>query len=265
MLSREKTDLAAGFGDLVHHWIETGDAEPEWASEKDRDLLGRKLMLSGTRREKYWRLGDGEHEVTFAIHLETAQLRMYRGARELADWWKAGADPKEWLTGTVDWLHWGGEKTVPWIDDLKTGRFAPLPKKSKQLRSYALVPWIKAGMPLKYEVALSITHWEKYPLNGRPKRKAHRVSGLELMEHLEDVRFAVEHPSYVNSVPSTTKVTPWGDVVVDEMSPCAFCDCQEPHQFSSWMENWRYRRFMACIPGMIQRVDWTKPIRDEDN
>jgi hypothetical protein len=223
---------------------------PESASEKDCNTFGRKLIKSGTRREKYWPPGEGEHEITFALDLETLKLELYDGPREGADDWKAAFDPKKYLTGTIDWVHWGTAETLPWVDDLKTGHWPPNPKESRQLRSYLLVLWVKAGCPRKWKGVVSITQWEKYPLNGKPKRKAARLTALDMESHLQDLRYAVARPDEVNPTPDV--YNEWGDV--EEMSACTFCDCREEHPASSWMQHYKHRFMPMCWPAMQKTI-----------
>lgn len=221
----ETRDKAAAFGTLVHKWKETGVVPDD--GSPDAVCLEKKLILSGVKREDWWVPGEGEHEVTFAIELATAKLILWeapkdsstgcnapeppggwQGARcpgctecdtETADDWKKSFDPKQYLTGSIDWLHWGTEKTLPWVDDLKTGRWPVDVKKSKQLLSYLLVPWIKAGMPVVgWKGVVSITQWPRYRLDCLPKRSSRRVTGLDLVAHLEDIRWATENPTEKN-------------------------------------------------------------------
>lgn len=149
--------------------------------------------MSRVRREEWW--PTGEHEVTFAIELAAATVQRFAGDKRLRDEWKLRFDAARFLTGTIDLLDTDGE--APWIDDLKTGHWPVDPRKSRQLRSYALVPWIEAGKPMQWNCITTITQWEKYPLIGQPKRKQHIVSGLDMMEHLDEARWAVAHPEQV--------------------------------------------------------------------
>ena len=163
--------------------------------------LDKKLALSGIEREFYWHGGD--HEVTFAIHLET--LRVWRYGPDLggAKDWKAAFNA-EWLTGTIDYL------TPRRVDDLKTGRWPVDPATSRQLRSYALLPWVEAGCPIGWDIEVSVTQWEKYPLHGLPRVSRYDLGGMDLMEHLEDLRWTRDHPAEVNPT----------------SEGCMFCDCK---------------------------------------
>ncbi len=203
----EKTNRAAAFGTLAHHFVETGETDPEWGDPRDIQLLEEKILLSGINREDYW-IG-GRHEVTFAVQLISEQVLEYHPEEHEGgfsrDEWKAMFNAPEWLTGTIDYLYDDGSVT-----DLKTGSWEVNPETSKQLRSYGLLPWLKAGKPLRWDRTLSIDTWKKYPKHALPTRSGVVVSGLELMDHLEDLKWAATHPGEVNPT--------------DEA--CLFCDCK---------------------------------------
>lgn len=200
-LRSESSQKAIDWGTLCHFWKETGDPYMPGASATDIRCLEKKLLMSGVEREDWWPPGPGQHEVTFAVHLKTRQLRMYDADMVVRlddepwanfDDWKAAFDPKEYLTGTIDWLE------NDWVDDLKTGHWPVDEKTSKQLLSYALVPWMQNGMSPSWHGVVSITQWERYPLAGLPHRREHEVSAYDLNEHLEDCLYAVEHPERFN-------------------------------------------------------------------
>lgn len=182
---------AADFGTLVHHWKETGESDPAWASERDIVCLEKKLLGTGIKREDWWPTGAGRHEVTFAVELYTLRLREYTGPREGADEWKKQFSPR-WLTGTIDWL--ATHNARPWIDDLKTGAW-PVHVDTKQLLSYAMYPYAKHA-PFPYWT--TITQWPKYPLAGLPRRTGRWASELDMLAHLDDLRWAHEHPTEIN-------------------------------------------------------------------
>lgn len=225
----ENRDKAAAWGTLCHHWVETDETDPAWASPADVKCLRKKLAKSGMwdARDEWW--SGGEHEVTFAIHLTSHELVLYpTGSQTLVyygfadvvitpemtprDIWKARFPATEWLTGTIDYLDWGDRKTTAWVDDLKTGRWPVDPNDNKQLLSYSLVPWIAAGKPGSWDGLASITQWPRYPLGDPPDRKYARepISAFDLTEHIHDLKWAAEHP--------------------DELSPtdegCKFCPCR---------------------------------------
>lgn len=233
---------------------------PDGAAAKDVKLLREKLQITGVDRNTVWPPEEGQHEVTFALHLDTLALHLYEGCRDGADAWKKEWDRAQYLTGTIDWLRWSATESTAWVDDLKTGHWPPDPKESRQLRSYLLVPWVQAGAQTDWRGLVTITHWEKYPKAGRPKRYKARFTGLDMFEHLQDLRWAVEHPDEVNCLPDTYTE----DGQVDELSPCTWCDCRvEIPGVSEWMQNYRYRRAPACWPGMLSVIDWSKPLPKE--
>lgn len=198
----ENADKAAAFGTLVHFWKETGDPIMPGASAKDQVCLEKKLLLSDIRREDWW--VGGQHEVTFALNLESLSPIRYP-QRAGRDEWKAAFPPDKWLTGTIDYLYDDGNG-----DDLKTGRWPVDAHTSRQLKSYALLPWVEAGCPSGWEKAWSITQWERYPLAGLPKRTATMLTSFDLRDHLEDLRWAAAHPDEVNPTEEG----------------CKFCDCK---------------------------------------
>jgi hypothetical protein len=186
----EKRDRAAAYGTLVHHWKETGDEAPAWADPRDVKTFGKRLVLSGVERDVWWPPGAGEHEVTFALNLLTLEL-LQPPEEAVRDEWKA-AFSTPWLTGTIDWL------SGSWVDDLKTGNWPVDPVTSKQLRSYSLLPWARAGFPVKWSGLITITQWPKYPLASPPQRTSHEIDGFDMAEHLSDLQWAVDHPDEVN-------------------------------------------------------------------
>ena len=119
------------------------------------------------------------------------------------DDWKLRFPADKWLTGTIDYLRHDR------LDDLKTGRW-PVSVKSKQLRSYAMLPWCEAGCPDDWEFLVSITQWPRYPLTGLPTRTYDQVTGGQMKMHLADLRYLVEHPSETNPTEEG----------------CLFCDCR---------------------------------------
>jgi hypothetical protein len=196
-----KRDKAAAFGTAMHAWWETGDS--------DDDAVLKKVLMSGVRRRDYWP-ATGEHEVSFAIHLPTAKAQRFEGPHDEADEWKAAFDP-EYLTGTIDYL--GRYRGRPWVDDLKTGTWPVDPRKANQLLSYLLLPWIEEGQPRGADYYRGILQYPRYPLAGLPERKGpHPVTGIRLMLHLENLRYAIDN---------TDEANPTRD-------GCWFCD-SKPH------------------------------------
>jgi hypothetical protein len=170
--------------------------------------------------------------------LATAKLLIHKGKRKHVDRWKKRFDRATWLTGSIDWLYHDGR-----IDDLKTGAWPVDPEDNKQLLSYSLVPWIKAGMPLMWEREVTITQWPRYPLPNPPTKIASRVTGLQLMEHLEDLRWSARNPTKVIVAPRSG--APGG-----KLHPCDGCECRQDFPPSQWMQNFWFRTFPACAEGL---------------
>jgi len=196
----------------MHRWKETGEV---------CDLIEKKLLLSGMDDEERvrWWPEVGHHEVTFAVELDPGVLHLYADRKDpylTVDRWKESFDPQRFLTGTIDYLD------GPWVDDLKTGWPVKVTM-SKQLRSYALVPWLLRRRPASYRGLLSITHYPRYPLRTAPTRTWSVVTGAELELHLEDLRWAVTSPTIINPsedacrfCPSRSHCPQGGAVVVGE-------------------------------------------------
>lgn len=183
--ANDRRDDAAAYGTLVHHWMETGDADPKWAAKNHVTLLKRKLMASGTKREHWWQ--GGVHESTWALNLRTLDLQKHAGFSQARDIWKESFDPVEWLTGTIDW-----SSTDPLAaDDLKTG-WCPEVKYNKQLLSYGLFLWLSVQRVVD-RISLSITHWPKYPLTITPVRHSWVATSIDLECHLADLQFAMDN------------------------------------------------------------------------
>lgn len=245
------TDDAADYGTLVHWWKETGETAPSWASAADIRLLEEKLALTCVERTRWWR-SAGQHEVSFAIRVADAHLELYRGPRPDAEKWKAKWDPRKYLTGTIDWLWWGASGRA-WVDDLKCGKWPVDPVTSAQLRSYALVPWIRAGCPPAFTVTVSITQWPKYPKWKGPVRTPHWLTALDLELHLDDVRYALAHPEEAN--PEAIYIGPWDPE--RPLSVCAFCPCRRPQPYFD-SHNYRWRAEQHCTPGLLKRFEQGK-------
>jgi hypothetical protein len=181
------------------------------ANPKDVLTLEKKLMLAGVSRDKWWPAKSGEHEVAFALNVYTQEIRWFRGDKAKGDKWKARYYPfPKWITGTADWK--GADSTyLIIIDDLKTGAWPVEAENNKQLLTYALPFWVALGSPLDCLIKLSITQWPKYPLAGKPKRNLGVATGLDLAQHLIDLKHALEHPEEMNP----------------EKELCRFCDCRK--------------------------------------
>lgn len=214
----EKANVTAAWGTMVHRWKETGDYSSGTVSE--RKTFDKKLTASAVDREKLWPTagaGAGSHECTFSLDVEKMQLRLWSstGSKFDSDHWKSRHPRNRFLTGSIDWLSTTvrGGVALPWVDDLKTGTWPVNPRTSKQLRSYALVPWALADCAT--DVWVSITQWPKYRLDCKPKRTWHRLTSAELARHLSKIRWALSNT----------------DIAVPSKDGCMFCpskpDCTE--------------------------------------
>jgi hypothetical protein len=207
-----KADVTASWGTMVHKWKETDDYSTGTTSQ--RKTFTKKLAASAIDREKLWPADTGgTHECTFSINLETLQLRQWSPTRSKfsSDHWKRRHPRHSYLTGSIDWLSTvvrGGTDSLPWVDDLKTGTWPVSPRTSKQLRSYALVPWILADCDT--DVWVSITQWPKYKLSCKPKRSWHKLTSADLARHYAKLKWAVSNT----------------DTAVPSKDGCMFCMCK---------------------------------------
>lgn len=205
----EKANTTAGWGTFAHRWKETGEIK---GSKSHVKTLTKKLIASGIDREKLWpKTSDSHgHEATFSINLESLQLRLWspQGSKYSSDHWKRRHPRHRYLTGSIDWLSTRSRDGLPWVDDLKTGTWPVSAKYSKQLRSYALVPWVLSGCTSS--VWVSITQWPKYRLDCKPKRNWYLLTSEMLQGHLKKVRWAVANTH--KAIPSS--------------EGCRFCLCK---------------------------------------
>lgn len=195
----------AEWGTFVHKWKETGE-------HRDNKTLLKKLQRSGIDRAKLWpETSDSHgHEATFSINLESLQLRLWspKGSKYKSDHWKRRHPRYNYITGSIDWLSRRSRDGLPWVDDLKTGTWPVHAKYSKQLRTYALVPWLLSGCTS--DVWVSITQWPKYRLDCKPKRNWHLLKSKDLAKHLLKIKWAIK---------STHKAIP-------SREGCRFCLCK---------------------------------------
>lgn len=170
---------AAKWGTLVHSWLETNEVPRQ---EPQRTALRKRLKLSGIDldRELWWPAG-GEHEITYGLNLVTGvatrapvQARLAPGDTQkaaAARWKEALGD--EWVTGTLDYAMELLDR--PWVDDLKTGRYAHWKDHAAQQTFYCVVYSLEKYGELRQSRS-TLTHWPKYPSAGRPTRKGVMLS-----------------------------------------------------------------------------------------
>lgn len=257
---RKKTAEANEFGSLTHYWVETGRFDYTGATANDVKTLKKKIALSGIERERWWPPETGRHEVTFAFNPFTLELVMFRGKRDKADAWKKGKrwEPTRWVTGTIDWLGKRGPHKRWHVDDLKTGAWDVDVETSKQVRTYAVVPWLLDGQPYDWECDTSITQWPKYPLPDEPGRTWHVLTEMDLMEHLADIRWALSNPQIVRPVIfGPPEKDENGRYSFGEKLPhCAGCECRIPVPgISTFVTNFWYRTLPYCLAGMMKRIN----------
>jgi hypothetical protein len=118
---KDETGVAAGWGNLVHEWCETG-VVPD---SNDGKLLQKRIDKSGADRAALW--PNGEHEVAIAFNLLSERAVAYPNPplppgvtrKDHTTAWK-NSFGNEWYAGSIDF---GAELLDTWwIDDLKTGR-----------------------------------------------------------------------------------------------------------------------------------------------
>lgn len=189
----EEARIGAAWGDMAHHWKETGEVR---GPDKRTETAFRKaLNLSGaeTWRGELWPAG-GAHEYRVAVRVD--------GTREVE------RDPEGkregqpgWVTGKYDFAYRDAFGQLV-IRDLKTGKFYPNPPggqgyrpdleiganrypqdpKSAQVRLYALAESVLQG----YDgvVHTVIDHWPRLPLEHRhrpPKSLWHTWTQVGLL------------------------------------------------------------------------------------
>lgn len=160
---------AAQWGNLVHYWAETGGFT-DLTDPKDRAAVEERVRLAGVDREALWPSG-GYREVALALNVTTGESRTLADVSLLErDEWKASFDD-HWVVGTADYC--GEIMDLPWVDDLKTGRFAAWEDYAAQQTFYALA-YTRARYGATHDTRTTITHWPKYP-KARPPHRAGRV------------------------------------------------------------------------------------------
>lgn len=175
-LRSPSTIESAEWGTYVHEYMQHGVVPPAPAGRpqyparlQDRlDAAGDVLAM--------WPRDGARFEVSVAYHVLTGAVESAElPGKEEQDAWKNAHD-HHWVVGTMDYL--GCLFGRPWVDDLKTGRFPPLPT-SAQTVFYALCADRLAGTPPD-GVYVSITHWPRYPVAGRPERVGTTLSWDDL-------------------------------------------------------------------------------------
>lgn len=101
---------------------------------------------------------------------------------------------------------------------------------------------------------MSITQWPRYPLDGLPTRTGGELNALDMMEHLDDLRYAVAHPE-------EARPNPTGSMG----NPCSFCPNREEIPASGWLTSWKWGRLPTCWEGAVHllRTGQLKGSNDE--
>lgn len=141
------------WGKAIHKWVETGSITAASLVEEGGVVAGdwlakgleKKLEVSGVRRSVYWGSAQA-FEGRFVWDPDTDTV----GVNDTKF-----PDVPGSLRAIVDVIH------VDAAEEIKTGHFPP-PVTSLQIAAACLVTHRPVGI---------LTHWERYPLNGRPQRE----------------------------------------------------------------------------------------------
>lgn len=184
------TKKAALWGQAMHHWKATGllptpKQLQSWSNDSGVRVrvpsllhaLEQQVLHSSSSRDSLWP-HPGQHELSYTLRCSGTQqqsvqpgttsnaslsvLRNVAADESARNDWKT-SQSSDSVSGTADYV--GDLFGVPWVDDLKTGRFAPEPDNA-QNKFYALCAWLDAGEP-RDGAHVSITHW---PRGGSPRR-----------------------------------------------------------------------------------------------
>lgn len=175
---------AADWGTAVHTWKEGGDFLLDMGTEK---TFAKKLVRTGDFRPEFWP-STGTHEQAFSFNCLTGEVDSRTGSRAALEKWKA-EHGDEFVTGTADFTD--ELLGMLWVDDLKTGQYAPDPVNG-QMFFYCMCLQLWETGELKEDVLSSITHWPKYPLDGYPDRKQALLPVARLLK-FRDVLVAGYH------------------------------------------------------------------------
>lgn len=173
----QRAKTAADWGTYVHTWKETGVVvdDDQGQNRAFARRLRSKLKASGFKREVVWPR-EGRHEVTLAFNVVTREVKTppprqdaVSGQARVAyiEAWKA-AWGDEWVTGTLDYAMEIAD--FPWVDDLKTGRFAH-PKDYEAQQAFYALAWSIHKYGDILPTRSTITHWPIYPRDGKPVRR----------------------------------------------------------------------------------------------
>lgn len=159
----------------MHHWKATGEIKQVGEWKNHPALFKRKLEKSGVKREHYWP-ESMRHEMAIAFDVVHSRVTSAWGGDDLEKWKANFGD--EFCTGTADGYDWMFDRL--WVDDLKTGRYAPLESHQEQLLFYGL--GVARLLDYRGPVHITVTHWPRYPNHGLPTRVGRVVEQDELRD-----------------------------------------------------------------------------------
>lgn len=171
--------IAAQWGTFVHSWLETGQIP----NGKEGDGLRKRIEASQISRHTLWPL-DGEFEVTLALRLSDFKCVRYPGValppgrtlKEDREAWKMAFDD-DWIVGSADY---GNEiMDGPWVDDLKTGRYAHWKDFAAQQSFYSLAYSLYRYNDIR-DTRSTVTQWTRYPIGNKPVRKGCVLTAQDL-------------------------------------------------------------------------------------
>lgn len=216
----EAVQEAADWGTFVHHWAATGTflELEKWPNFPKllKDRLSRMPGEPEEFRAELWPV-TGRHEVTFAIDVvKPGRIASFQGSKDQVKDWSAQLGDN-WLKGEADYV---GETAFGalWIDDLKTGRYPPDPK-SGQLLTYALGAYLSIPIPdrPKY-LAVSVTHWPRYPKDSPPQRTWGKVTPLDLKKWYLTLQATKQETTRLRALPVVKVIA-----ATNPGEHCTFC------------------------------------------
>lgn len=192
---------ARDWGTSVHKWVETGKFEgPGWAQVG----LKRKLEESGVSREDYW------------PQPSKVELRVVWDLESMP---KVVEGPWPEIPGSVRMVI---DYLAPYlVDDIKTGRQAPEPTSFQVGVEVAAVAQMTGASKIKG----AITHWPRYPLEGKPERRTSLYTKGDFVG-VRDVLRSVRDESWELH----RKIEQGQQLTADDVRPgehCNYCRCQK--------------------------------------
>lgn len=218
----ESLEEAADWGTYVHQWVATGDYTPPADHPSWEGLLKRRVEANGGEglRDVWWP-NTGKHEVCYGISLEDPRKwATFQGTKAQVEAWSRSL-PGSFIKGEADYV--GEVQGRLWVDDLKTGKIPP-PPKNPQNRTYVLGAWLSHPERQRYrEIATSITHWPRYPVEGGPVRTWAVFRVDELKAWYLRLQSAYNRVSVLRRLPTSAAV-----LTINPGDHCLYCPAQCP-------------------------------------